>query len=121
MNQFLKVTIKTISLLLGTTFSFGYDDLSYLKNTSLTPTWSCLSIQQCKFFAATNALDSNKSTCARAGMIGHFTPDKEVTWYVDLGVIYSVYSISIQFKDYGPAYGIFYAPKYSLTYLKRKF
>ncbi|XP_062597992.1 uncharacterized protein LOC134259424 [Saccostrea cucullata] len=106
MNHFLNVIVKNLLLLLGTTFSFGDDDLSYLKNASqtLTRTCSIKEVDQCGLYVAANALDRNMSTCTRSELIGLSSPNKEVMWYVDLGEIYSVYSISIQFKDYGPSY-----------------
>lgn len=33
-------------------------------------------------------------------------PDKTVWWKVDLGGVYNIYSIDIQFKNYESKYGI---------------
>lgn len=40
----------------------------------------------------------------RTNQIGRHDPDKTVWWIVDLGGVYSIYSIHIMFKNY-PGYG----------------
>lgn len=55
-------------------------------------------------FVATNAVDGNITTCARMEDIGTTSSDESTWWYVDLGGIYNVYNIRIQFKDYGQMY-----------------
>lgn len=47
-----------------------------------------------------NAVDRNITTCMRTLEIGRRSPDKTVWWKVDLGRVYSIYSINIQFKKY---------------------
>lgn len=51
-------------------------------------------------FAASKAVDGDISSCARMKDIGTTSSDKSTWWYVDLGGIYNVYNIRIQFKDY---------------------
>lgn len=36
--------------------------------------------------------------------MGKTSPDQITWWYVDLGAVHSVYSIRIQFRDYGQMY-----------------
>ncbi|XP_061170694.1 receptor-type tyrosine-protein phosphatase epsilon-like [Saccostrea echinata] len=50
---------------------------------------------------ADNAVDGNQSTCTMTKPIGPNTGHDRVWWYVDLGDVYSVYSINIHFKDMG--------------------
>lgn len=54
----------------------------------------------CSTCVAINAVDRNTQTCTRMEEIGTFVTDKSTWWYVDLGGIYNVYNIRIQFKDY---------------------
>lgn len=59
-------------------------------------------------YDAKNAVDGNKTTCMRTKDIGT-TPsnnnDNHYTWWrVNLGGIYNVYNIRIQFRDYGQMY-----------------
>lgn len=51
-------------------------------------------------FSAQNALDRNVTTCTRTAIIGNTSPDKNVSWQVDLGGVYNIYSITILFKEY---------------------
>lgn len=51
-------------------------------------------------YNASNAVDGNPSTCMRTLPIGHSSPNKTAWWKVDLGGVYSIYGISIIFKDY---------------------
>lgn len=53
-------------------------------------------------YVANNAVDGDITTCTRTNVIGVGTgyPDKTVWWKVDLGGVYSIYSISILFKTY---------------------
>lgn len=55
---------------------------------------SCLSC------VASTVVDKNIQTCARMEDIGTTTNDRSTWWYVNLGGIYSVYNIRIQYKDY---------------------
>lgn len=50
-------------------------------------------------FVATKAVDRDIKSCARMKEIGITSLDKSTWWYVDLGGIYNVYNIRIQFKD----------------------
>lgn len=58
----------------------------------------------CPLCVASEAVDRDTQTCARLEEIGTNTPDSNTWWYVDLGGIYNVYDIRIQFKDYGEMY-----------------
>lgn len=51
-------------------------------------------------YSAHNAVDRNTSTCMRTRDIGTSSDDKTVWWKVDLGGVYSIYSVTILFKDY---------------------
>lgn len=84
--------------------NFSLDDLSKGKYAQQSTTWSCAPSSNC---AAGNAVDRTSSTCMRTGFIGPTSLDKTVWWFVDLGDIYSIYSVRILFKDYGSVYGTF--------------
>ncbi|XP_062587943.1 protein draper-like isoform X3 [Saccostrea cucullata] len=95
-------TLKLHSMLLmGITLSSGYMDLSTNKQTNQSLTRPC-HVPACKnYYISSNAVDRNESTCTRSKVIGgDGTIDSTVWWRVDLGDIYSVYSISIMFKNY---------------------
>lgn len=47
------------------------------------------------------AVDGSTSTCTKTIDIGTSSTYKDVWWKVDLGEIKSIYSIGIQFKNYG--------------------
>lgn len=51
-------------------------------------------------YSAQNAVDRNTNTCMRTRDIGINSIDKTVWWKVDLGEVYSIYSITILFKNY---------------------
>lgn len=51
-------------------------------------------------YEASNAVDRNTATCMRTDAIGSNTPYKNTWWKVDLGAVYSIYSIHILFKNY---------------------
>ena len=57
-------------------------------------------------YGAENAVDGNTATCTRTEPIGQNNPYKTVWWKVDLGGVYSIYSVTILFKNYD-VYGIF--------------
>lgn len=54
---------------------------------------------------ASYAVDGSISTCMRTLDIGRTSPYKTVWWIVDLGEVYSIYSIYILFKTYD-GYGV---------------
>lgn len=70
------------------------DDLSYNKLASQSHTVIGTD------YAAGNAVDRNSTTCMRAQAIGHNSPDKTVWWRVDLGRVYSIYSINVIFRTW---------------------
>lgn len=58
-----------------------------------------MNTDSCKTCVADNAVDENKETCMRTADIGVNGKIHNTWWYVDLGNIYSVYSIRIQFQN----------------------
>lgn len=58
-------------------------------------------------YDASNALDGNTATCMRTSIMGGNAPYNTVWWKVDLGGVYSIYSINVQFKNYN-GYGMYY-------------
>ncbi|XP_062619897.1 protein draper-like [Saccostrea cucullata] len=92
-----------ILLLFMHTFSTNaYDNLSEGRSCIQSSTWTC--VPSCHLYAANNAVDGDMNTCMRSKPIGSSFPDKTVWWRVDLGDIKSIYSIRIQFRDYGKQY-----------------
>lgn len=77
------------------------DDLSYNKTATQSPTYPG------DRFYASYAVDRNTSTCMRTEDIGHPSPYKTVWWKVDLGGVYSIYSINLLFKSYD-GYGMYF-------------
>lgn len=71
------------------------DDLSYNKEA----TQSRIYLGSGKYDASF-AVDGNTLTCMRAQEIGYNSPDKTVWWKVDLGKVFSIYSIAIIFWNY---------------------
>lgn len=51
-------------------------------------------------FNAMNAVDGVVETCTRTLEIGFNSRFKTLWWKVDLGAVYNIYSINIQFKNY---------------------
>nr|XP_022305532.1 receptor-type tyrosine-protein phosphatase epsilon-like [Crassostrea virginica] len=91
------VKMKVIDLAissLGLITTLAYDDLSYNKVASQSPTYPGPG------YIAGNAVDGNAATCMRTEAIGLNSPDKTVWWRVDLGGVYNIYSVNIQFKNY---------------------
>ncbi|XP_078329590.1 uncharacterized protein LOC111112689 [Crassostrea virginica] len=78
---------------------FAYDDLSKDKvaTQSKTPPPAYRDPNE---YAAGNAVDRNTMTCMRTEPIGGTSPDQTVWWKVDLGRVYSIYSVNILFKNY---------------------
>lgn len=70
------------------------DDLSFQAFASQSPAYSYLT------YEASNAVDRNTATCMRTDAIGNNAPNKHTWWKVDLGAVYSIYSIDILFKNY---------------------
>lgn len=71
------------------------EDISYKKVATQSKTYAG------PYFEASNAVDRNLETCMRTIVIGSTSDDKMVWWKVDLGGVYSIYSINILFKNYG--------------------
>lgn len=82
-------------------FSFGEDDLSYHKTATQSMTYDGSET----LYRAGNAVDRNTLTCMRTTEIGKNSVDKSVWWKVDLGGLYSIYSINIIFKNYDSSHG----------------
>lgn len=78
----------------GKDIIISIDDLSKQKHATQSHTYPGA------FYNASNAVDGNPSTCMRTLPIGNTNPDKTAWWKVDLGGVYSIYGISIVFKDY---------------------
>lgn len=57
-------------------------------------------------YVASNALDRNTTTCMRTNDIGTNAPYNTTWWKVDLGEVYSIFSINIMFKTY-ESYGMY--------------
>lgn len=74
---------------------FYKDDLSYGKEAIQTDRYNAL-----PYYSARNALDRDITTCTRTATIGNTSPDKNISWQVDLGGVYNIYSITIMFKEY---------------------
>lgn len=82
--------------LVGLTFVFTYDDLAYRKIATQSQTYP----GGYMYYDANNAVDGNTTTCTKTTEIGIFNPHNSVWWKVDLGRVYSIYSINILFKNY---------------------
>lgn len=72
------------------------DDLSFKAVASQSPSAPGLH----EMTKAINALDRNTDTCMRTDDIGTNAPYNTTWWKVDLGGVYSIYSINIIFKNY---------------------
>lgn len=70
------------------------DDLSFQKVATQSSTWVG------SRYDATFAVDGNTATCMRTLEIGLNSPSKNVWWKVDLGGLYSIYSVNLMFKNY---------------------
>ena len=80
------------------------DDLSKNKVASQSTT----SLGSNDDFIASKAVDRDITTCMRAEVIGTTSAYtyKTIWWKVDLGGVYSIYSVNILFKNYD-GFGIF--------------
>ncbi|XP_061185193.1 protein draper-like [Saccostrea echinata] len=76
-------------------------DLSRAKVASQSSIYPCLDDACSKFYIASNAVDRDLSTCTRSMYIGENSITNTVWWRVDLGKIFSIYSINVVFKNYG--------------------
>lgn len=72
------------------------ENLSFKKDASQSP---IIPDSQYKYLAS-NAVDGNKDTCMRTNDIGTTALHKSTLWKVDLGGVYSIYDISVLFKNY---------------------
>lgn len=73
------------------------DDLSFKSNASQSP---IVFPDLHNMYEANHALDRNSCTCMRTADIGTNAIEKTTWWKVDLGEVYSIYSITILFKTY---------------------
>ena len=51
-------------------------------------------------YVAGNAVDRDITTCMRTDVLGGNSPYQTVSWTVDLGGLYNIYSVNILFKNY---------------------
>lgn len=77
------------------------DDLSNNKVATLSPMYPG------HRYYASYAVDRNSATCMMTDEIGRNYRQKTMWWKVDLGSVYSIYSIGILFKNYD-GYGIYF-------------
>lgn len=75
-------------------FYFCTDDLSFQKVALQSSSWYG------GLYKASYAVDRNTTTWARMLEIGRNSVSKTAWWKVDLGEVYSIYSINIIFKNY---------------------
>ncbi|XP_062573680.1 multiple epidermal growth factor-like domains protein 6 [Saccostrea cucullata] len=74
----------------------GFDELSRGKTATQSRIYPCYRVT----CGPDKAVDGDRKTCMRSDYIGPLFPDKTTWWTVDLGGNHSIYSISIDFKDY---------------------
>lgn len=67
-------------------------------------------------YDASRAVDGNTGTCMQSKAIGRNSPDTTVWWKVDLGEVYNIYCINIQFRNYD-GYGLCFYNIYILFLL----
>ncbi|XP_062610260.1 platelet endothelial aggregation receptor 1-like [Saccostrea cucullata] len=85
--------------------SLKEDNISAGKYSEQNSVWPCPhTTPHCTFNSANNAIDGSINTCMKTDIIGPSSEDQTVWWRLDLGDIKSIYSIRIQFKDYGLQY-----------------
>lgn len=73
---------------------YSTDDISFNKVAIQTHT------HKGEGYSAQIAVDRNTETCMRTRDIGTSSEDKTVWWKVDLGGVYSIYSVVILFRNY---------------------
>lgn len=68
-------------------------------------------------YDASRAVDGNTGTCMKTEPIGVGTgfSYRAVWWKVELGAVYRIYSINIQFKNYD-GYGLYFYTTYIITW-----
>lgn len=86
--------MNTIDCYLYITSYLFSDDLSYNKSATQSHTFKGT------IYEAGRAVDRNTTTCMRTLEIGTTSYYKTVWWKVDLGGVYSIYSINILFRNY---------------------
>ncbi|XP_052693423.1 multiple epidermal growth factor-like domains protein 10 [Crassostrea angulata] len=86
--------IYVIHYLAGLSLAYAFDDLSHSKFASQSHSYIGT------IYEAGNAVDRKTLTCMRTQDIGTTSLKRTVWWKVDLGGVYSIYSINILFKDY---------------------
>lgn len=70
------------------------DDQSYKKVATQSHTYPGTG------YDASKAVDGTTATCMRTDVIGPNSVEKTVWWKVDLGGIFNIYNIIVQFKTY---------------------
>lgn len=88
------ITLKMISHFFCFTNDLFTDDLSNDKVATQLPNFPY------HMYAASLAVDRDATTCMRTDSIGPNSLYKTVLWKVDLGGVYSIYSINILFINY---------------------
>lgn len=81
------------------------DDLSRDKVATQSTTYPP-AIGDANKYVAGKAVDRDITTCMRTKEIGKISPDQTAWWRVDLGRVYSIYSVNILFKNYSE-YGMY--------------
>lgn len=85
---------NSLLYLVGLYVVYSYEDISYNKSTSQSHSHTD------KYYGAGHAVDRNTLTCTSTYNIGLNSSHKTVRLTVDLGGIFNIYGINIQFKDY---------------------
>lgn len=83
---------------------FYLEDISYNKSTNQSHSHTD------ENYDASHAVDRNTLTCTRTYNIGLNSSHKTVWVTVDIGGIFNIHSINIQFKNY-EGYGMFFFSK----------
>ncbi|XP_056019836.1 protein draper-like [Ostrea edulis] len=92
-------------ILLRLTLSSGYQIISQNKETDQAKEVpKCQVLGTCQQYQSSHAVDGYIKTCTRTSSIGTNSLDKWTWWHVDLEEVLSIFSIRIQFKDYGEQY-----------------
>lgn len=75
------------------------DDLSKSKVATQSTTYAATSSIADRYVAG-NAVDRDVMTCMRTEGIGPNSLNQTMWWKVDLGRVYSIYSVNVLFKNY---------------------